>query len=124
MTDELFPLDSISMDSPRLRWIKQHGVKTAYDPDVDYVWSAWIGAEESDPKCIRGTGHTAAAALGDLVEGCASDEVGPDLEPDDDRAFADLRQPAGLENPREQTTERVSQLLVARVGDLLDVLEN
>ncbi len=31
MTDELFPAESVRMDSPKLAWLKRHGVLTWYD---------------------------------------------------------------------------------------------
>ena len=40
MSDELFPDASVAMDSPRLRWMKKHGVKTRYEGDC-YI--SWIG---------------------------------------------------------------------------------
>lgn len=56
MNDELFPLDSICMDSPRLRWMKKHCVETlrtgqggAESPETGelifdwYAWRAWEG---------------------------------------------------------------------------------
>ena len=40
MSDELFTDAAVAMDSPRLRWMKKHGVQTRYDGDY-YI--AWIG---------------------------------------------------------------------------------
>ena len=40
MSDELFTDAVVAMDSPRLRWMKKHGVQTRYDGDC-YI--AWIG---------------------------------------------------------------------------------
>ena len=40
MSDELFTDGAVAMDSPRLRWMKKHGVQTRYDGDC-YI--AWIG---------------------------------------------------------------------------------
>ena len=40
MSDELFTDSAVSMDSPRLRWMKKHGVQTRPDGD-GYI--AWIG---------------------------------------------------------------------------------
>lgn len=40
MSDELFTDAAVAMDSPRLRWMKKHGVQTLPDGDC-YI--AWIG---------------------------------------------------------------------------------
>ena len=40
MSDELFTDAVVAMDSPRLRWMKKHGVHTRDDGDC-YI--AWIG---------------------------------------------------------------------------------
>ena len=40
MSDELFTYASVAMDSPRLRWMKKHGVQTRHDGDC-YI--AWVG---------------------------------------------------------------------------------
>ena len=40
MSDELFTDAAVAMDSPRLRWMKKHGVQTRPDGDC-YI--AWIG---------------------------------------------------------------------------------
>ena len=40
MSEELFAVTEVSMDSPRLRWMKKHGVQTRYDGDC-YI--AWVG---------------------------------------------------------------------------------
>ena len=40
MSDELFTDAAVAMDSPRLRWMKKHGVKTRYDGER---YMAWIG---------------------------------------------------------------------------------
>ena len=40
MSDELFTDAAVAMDSPRLRWMKKHGVQTRPDGD-GYI--AWIG---------------------------------------------------------------------------------
>ena len=46
MSDELFPAASVAMDSPRLRWMKKHGVHTEKLPDesgLERTWYAWVG---------------------------------------------------------------------------------
>lgn len=52
MSEELFPLDSICMDSPRLAWMKKHGAKVRRrkqgDPWEDY-WDAWLERHEKAP---------------------------------------------------------------------------
>ena len=40
MSDELFTDAAVAMDSPRLRWMKNHGVHTRYEGDR-YI--AWVG---------------------------------------------------------------------------------
>ena len=45
---ELFKPSEVSQDSPRLRWIKQHGIQTHHSPefkdDDEYLpWCAWTG---------------------------------------------------------------------------------
>ena len=40
MSEELFTDAAVAMDSPRLRWMKKHGVQTRYDGDC-YI--AWVG---------------------------------------------------------------------------------
>jgi hypothetical protein len=40
--NELFPIATVSMDSPRLRWLKAHGVHTKYCVTEPIGWSAWV----------------------------------------------------------------------------------
>lgn len=45
MSDELFPVESITADSPRLAWMKRHDIHT-YESPCDCggePWSAWTG---------------------------------------------------------------------------------
>ena len=38
MSDELFTDAVVAMDSPRLRWMKKHGVHTRDDGDCYIAW--------------------------------------------------------------------------------------
>jgi hypothetical protein len=38
MSDELFPAESVQMDSPRLAWIKKHGVVTYFHHNEAHGW--------------------------------------------------------------------------------------
>jgi len=43
MSDELFPPDQIAVDSPRIKWMKQHGIKCVQigdDEDGNPQWHA------------------------------------------------------------------------------------
>ena len=43
---ELFDLKTVSVPSPRLRWLERHAVKTYKSPyvlDDEEPWSAWAG---------------------------------------------------------------------------------
>ncbi len=42
MSTELFPLDSIQMDAPRLAWLKKHRVMTLHTPTAEHPWCAWF----------------------------------------------------------------------------------
>lgn len=53
---ELFPLDAVFMESPRLRWLKKHGVTIEHCPGFDgeespetgetcYPYYVWLNAE-------------------------------------------------------------------------------
>lgn len=51
--NELFAPDSVSMNSPRLVWLKQHDIHTYKSPCVeedDEPWSCWAGSFESVSK--------------------------------------------------------------------------
>lgn len=59
-TDELFPVELVSMDSPRLAWLKmvregrtKHGkVRTHYTADIafeDDPWCAWFDDNSTGP---------------------------------------------------------------------------
>lgn len=50
MSEELFPVETVSMDSPRLAWIKKHGVVTyhSFPNEPDHCWFA--GFQEWWPK--------------------------------------------------------------------------
>ncbi len=46
MSDELFPIEAVSQDSPKVAWMRKHGVKTHYSPhcesdDDGGPWAAW-----------------------------------------------------------------------------------
>lgn len=69
--EELFPAEAVTMDSPRLAWMKRHRVQTAHsdhpvDPDEsDDCWVAWIERVEGErlgPKNAA-TGETEQEAL-------------------------------------------------------------
>lgn len=43
---ELFPAETVAMESPRLRWMKRHDVKTKKRTDLNRdvePWEAWTG---------------------------------------------------------------------------------
>lgn len=45
---ELFPLDSIQMDSPRRAWLLKHDIHTKHSPWMeDEPWAAWVGDLEA-----------------------------------------------------------------------------
>lgn len=67
MTDELFPISAVSKESPKLVWIRRHGIKTNFDDSLEleeHPWSAWQGnldyAIEADNF---GTGETEEDAI-------------------------------------------------------------
>jgi hypothetical protein len=41
MSHELFPVDAVKMDSPRLAWLKKHGVVTYLAMPDDPHWRLW-----------------------------------------------------------------------------------
>lgn len=44
MSEELFPIEEITADSPRLAWMKRHDVHTAFSTCCEESpWSAWVG---------------------------------------------------------------------------------
>ena len=44
MSDELFPAETVTVKSPRLRWMEKHDVKTnEYKQSTPTPWSAWSG---------------------------------------------------------------------------------
>jgi hypothetical protein len=50
MSDELFPPEAVAMDSPRLAWIKRHGIVTFHSCPSD-EWSTWMaGIQEWHPE--------------------------------------------------------------------------
>lgn len=40
MSGELFPIESVAMDSPRLRWLRLHDVRYSQRPNCFTVWAA------------------------------------------------------------------------------------
>ena len=47
-TEEMFPADSVAMDSPRLAWMKKHGIITYRSPVEPVCWFA--GFQDWWPK--------------------------------------------------------------------------
>lgn len=82
MSDELFPAEQVTMDSPRLAWMKRHGIITYYsamDPAVWFAgfqrwWPELSGvdffanetAHNGDSRV--GEGETEEEALGELMK--------------------------------------------------------
>jgi hypothetical protein len=73
---ELFPVEAVQMDSPRLAWMKKHGVITYRSPVEPVCWFA--GFQEWWPK-LEGVGFFAkeTAHNGDIRvgEGATEDEA-------------------------------------------------
>ncbi len=75
MSDELFPAEAVTMDSPKLRWIKKHGVQTHHSKAfADEDWMPWCAAfgvpfevVESDGDGALGFGDTEEDAIRDLA---------------------------------------------------------
>lgn len=79
MNDELFPAEAVTMDSPRLAWMKRHLVYTKFSQGCgEAPWSAWWGQRDPvefleyhdsdhDHEAIMGYGATEEAALVDLA---------------------------------------------------------
>ena len=76
MSDELFPAEAVTMDSPRLAWMKRHEIRTWFSESVepeDGPWIAWLrsnaGDEDGIPRDLDacGYGDTEEGALGDLA---------------------------------------------------------
>jgi hypothetical protein len=75
MSDELFSTDSGAMLSPRLAWIKKHGVRLHHSP-IEYPgnpWCAWFpdneeigGIPDRDDLC--GYGATEDEAICELAK--------------------------------------------------------
>jgi hypothetical protein len=71
---ELFPLDAVFMESPRLKWMKRHKITTHHEPRYDgtqdspetgqplYPWTA-----SREGFAFTGTGHTENDALVELA---------------------------------------------------------
>jgi len=61
MSDELFPFDDVRMDSPKLAWMKKHGVRvvqhdwtgTDFEGSDEPRWQAVIGGYRNPHYCIR-----------------------------------------------------------------------
>lgn len=75
MNDELFPAEAVTMDSPRLAWMKRHEIYTQYTVNCGpEPWAAWWGQRNpvefierhEDPE-VMGYGATEEAALVDLA---------------------------------------------------------
>lgn len=77
MSDELFPAEFVTMDSPRLAWMKKHGVRVKRSTHLkagDAPWCAWFSIDE-DPGTgfpanpdLLGYGETEEEAVGALAE--------------------------------------------------------
>ena len=81
MPDELFPPETVAGDSPRLRFIKQHGIQVHSIPNVQpddeveetgeplWPWYVWTSGEDAAPTYQdahhgdRATGWTLDEAL-------------------------------------------------------------
>lgn len=68
MSDELFTDAAVAMDSPRLRWMKKHGVQTRYDGDCYIAWVGYfyeaIGHGGDDPDAF---GYAEASTEDDAI---------------------------------------------------------
>lgn len=60
--NELFPIAEVTAESPRLAWLKRHGVKTAQGA---LGWSAW--RQRDSCACHGDTENDAIADLADLM---------------------------------------------------------
>lgn len=73
-SDELFPLDSVCMDSPRLAWMKRHGVtvkahevgELTESPETGATIYPWY-AERAGLERVWG-GYTSDHAMQELAE--------------------------------------------------------
>jgi uncharacterized protein YfaP (DUF2135 family) len=52
MNEELFPVEQVQMDSPRLAWTKKHGIKTHYAEHAEYPWMAIAAMDEDKDRDI------------------------------------------------------------------------
>lgn len=74
---ELFPIESMTQDSPRLQWMKRHGVQTHFTscgPSDDNDWQPWVAAfgdpfqvVNQDGDEAMGFGHTEDEAIRNLA---------------------------------------------------------
>ncbi len=72
MSEELFPIDSIQMDSPRAAWLKRHRVMTLATPHGEEPWVAWFLRDEEGPQnygvpCEYKTGFDENDAITELA---------------------------------------------------------
>jgi hypothetical protein len=78
MSDELFSTEAVAMLSPRLAWIKKHGVRLHHSPSEypDSTWCAWFpdneeieGIPEREDLCGYGmTEDEAICALATIYD--------------------------------------------------------
>ena len=72
---KLFPLDAVFMESPRLKWMKAHGITTTYapfnegdeneSPETGATIYAWYASQESSKTHVGH--HSEIAALEGLA---------------------------------------------------------
>lgn len=75
MNEELFPAEAVTMESPRLAWMKKYGVKThhaAHLSEDEQPWCAWFSTDEGsngvpDNPDECGYGSTELEAVGALA---------------------------------------------------------
>lgn len=84
MSDELFPVEAVSMDSPRIAWMKRNSILTHFSPQMEEPWLAIAAMPEDRGKNISqimsescrlydeanlcGYGQTEEEAIVDLAE--------------------------------------------------------
>jgi hypothetical protein len=63
----LFPIETVAMDSPRMKWMKRYDIHTEYHLLAQY-WSAFICDDDGNPDYPPGGGNTEDDALAALAK--------------------------------------------------------
>lgn len=85
---ELFPVSEVAQDSPRLAWLKQHGLETAFDAgwtvdmqespetgETVHPWACYrLNCEQSSAEFLRESGFGASEAEA-ILDYCANNKI-------------------------------------------------